>query len=169
MAGLWWQMRSRLVYPHVSGVLLASAVGATLAFFVQHTGWYHQAFPAIALSQIAAFCLALDLLHAIEWNTAEKRVWAVAALCGVLAFAAVAVRKRAAPRDTGTITSELAAYPAGTTVYAFTVNLSHFTVILDHHLSWGSRFAHLWMMPAITRGQFTLRTGRFRRCRRTAL
>ncbi len=149
LALLWWFLRKRLACPEMEGALLAAAVGATLAFFVQHTGWYHQGFPATALLEITVAWLLLDLLRAVRWPRMTRTAWVAATLCGVLAFAAVAVRKRHAHPDQDTISSELAHYPPGTTVYAFTVSLSHFTTVLDHRLVWGSRFAHLWMLPAI--------------------
>ncbi len=148
-AAIWWALRRRLAFPQASGALLASATGATLAFFVQHTGWYHQAFPAIALFQIAVVWLLLDAFRAFRWKPAGKRVWVAGALCGVLAFMFVFAKKRHSKPDENTITSKLAAYPPGTTVYAFTVSMSHFPVVLEHGLVWGSRFAHLWMVPAI--------------------
>ncbi len=149
-AAVWWALRRRLKCPQLEGALLASATGAVFAYFFQHTGWYHQAFPAVVLCEMAASWLLLDLLRIPEWQHVSRRVWVAAAVCGMLAFAVVLVRKRNAKLgEAPTINSELATYPPATTVYAFTLSMSHFPVVLQHGLVWGSRFAHLWMMPAI--------------------
>ena len=145
----WWKLRRRLRCPQLEGAFFASATGAVFAYFFQHTGWYHQAFPAVVLLETAATWLIFDLLRIPGWQHVSRRVWVAAAVCGMLAFAGVLVRKRHAKPSETTINSELATYPPGTTVYAFTISMSHFPVVLEHGLVWGSRFAHLWMMPAI--------------------
>ncbi len=154
MTGFWIICRKRFVLPQMQGALLASAAGATLAYFVQHTGWYHQRFTAIALFEITAVWMAVDLLSRsrpamLNILPASRPVWIGLSISGLLAFGGAEFRAHRAVRNTNDMTYELARYPPGTTVYAFTVSMSAFPVVLDHRLMWGSRFAHLWMMPAI--------------------
>ncbi len=149
----WYFLRHKLSYAQLSGALLASGVGAVLAYFQQHTGWYHQRFTAVALLGIAAVWMAADLLRSDNQKQARawhgRIAWMAFPLCASVLFAAVYSRKQRAAAKTPDLTSELAALPAGTTVYAFSVGLNAFPVVLERDLRWGSRFAHLWMLPAI--------------------
>lgn len=153
-AGAWLLLRGRLALPQFEGAVLASGVGAVLAYFQQHTGWYHQRFPATALLEIGAVWVIADLARG-RLRGAEpaprlgRFAWAVLPVCGLLLFAGVWAHKRQAPPPSDDLQAELTRLPPGTTVYAFSVGMNAFPVVEEHHLTWGSRFAHLWMLPAI--------------------
>lgn len=153
-AATWVALRRRLTLPRLEGAMLAAGVGAVLAYFQQHTGWYHQRFTAVALLEIAFAWMTADMLHRRLRQAREARqlslaAWVVLPVCGVLLFGLVLVRKRHAPPPPDDLQAELLRLPAHTTVYTFSVGMNAFPALMERHLQWGSRFAHLWMMPAI--------------------
>ncbi|MGI4855165.1 MAG: hypothetical protein ACRYF4_14100 [Janthinobacterium lividum] len=165
LGAVWIAVRKRLMLPQLTGAILATAAGAFLAYVVQHTGWYHQRFPAVALLEIGTVWIAADLLsprlHHIETRGwLRKAAWIVLPLYAVAAFAAVLIHKRHAQPATDDMTAELARVAPGTTVYAFSVGMNAFPVVMERHLVWGSRFAHLWMLPAIRANEVPAPAGR---------
>jgi len=150
---LWLVNRKRLAQPFFSGVFLAAAVGASAAYLVQHTGWAHQEFPALAFLALFWFTFALDLgvgrAAVVVTFRVPRVLYAVALVTAVVLFVAMRTRSLHRTAPVGTLNQQLATLPAGTTVYVFSVKMNQFTEILDHNLVWGSRFAHLWMLPAI--------------------
>ncbi|MGI4757514.1 MAG: hypothetical protein ACRYGF_11785, partial [Janthinobacterium lividum] len=161
----WFALRKRLRVPQLSGCLFAGAAGAVLAYFVQHTGWYHQRFPAVALLEISTVWIAADLgCTRIRVAAVRPRLraaaWIGLPICALVAFATVLVHKRHALPVPDDMTAEMERVPPGTTVYAFSVGMNAFPVVLERHLVWGSRFAHLWMVPAIRANEAPGETGR---------
>jgi hypothetical protein len=161
-AALWLLLRRRLALSQLSGALIASGIGATLAYFIQHTGWYHQEFPAVVFLEIGAVCVALDFLQSsfptpLHFLSPGPITWGASVFCAVLIFAYVDVRGYRHDDTSAALNSELEGYAPGTTVYAFTLSLSEFPVVLQNHLVWGSRFAHLWLLPAIYSNEVPVR------------
>lgn len=152
---VWMGVRRRLAKPFFSGVLLAASVGASAAYIVQHTGWAHQEFPALSLIALYWFSLILDLGIGHDPGKVVFRVprllLGVAIVAAVGLFVVMRTRSlhHASPAGQASLNQQLAAMPEGTTVYVFSVKMNQFTEILDHKLVWGSRYAHLWMLPAI--------------------
>lgn len=153
-AAAWYLLRKRLALARLEGVLLASGIGAVLAYFQQHTGWYHQRFTAMALLEIGMVWVIADLLRvqlraAVPGSALRSAAWGVLPLCGVLLFAAVWARKRHTPPAHEDMQAALMQLPPGTVVYAFSVGMNAFPAVEERQLTWASRFAHLWMLPAI--------------------
>ena len=153
-AAAWVALRRRLALPQMEGALLAAGIGAVLAYFQQHTGWYHQRFTAVALLEIACAWMAADVLRRGLRATRgvlhlSAATWLVLPVCGVLLFGLVWVKKRHTPPPQDDVQAELLRLPAHTTVYTFSVGMNAFPALMEHQLQWGSRFAHLWMLPAI--------------------
>jgi hypothetical protein len=155
----WLSLRTRIRAPLLSGALLACSVGASLAFCVQHTGWSYQSFPAKAFLYVTIVTILLDTLSTrYQYNL--RCVW-----CGKVAYVSViavalitlaavaAIGKRAQAQRQDKISSELESLPQGTGVYFFSIEMTQFPAILDRQLVWGSRFAHLWMLPAIIQNE----------------
>jgi hypothetical protein len=143
------------------GGFAACSVGSTLAFYVQHTGWYYQAFPAKAFLTLAFVTLVLEWVaartgHRLVFVRPPAVAWVAAIGLAFVAFggAAFLAHRAHARTQAATLDSTLESLPEGTTVYAFSIEMSQFRVILDHKLRWGSRFAHLWMMPAIVENEY---------------
>ncbi len=156
----WLSLRSRMRAPMFSGALLACATGAFIAFCSQHTGWSYQAFPAKALVLTAIVTIALDTIAArygqgLRYAWPHKMAWVGAVAISVIAFAGVAaIEKRLeARKDDVKIDIEVASYPPGTVVYAFTAEMMPFPLVLDRQYVWGSRFESLWMLPAILQNE----------------
>ncbi len=157
---LWLRLRGRL--QQLSGVFLASSSGAAMAYFVQHTGWYHQEFPAKALMEMAALCMALDVLLVFYSSAREARpvsalVLTAFVLAAMLVFAGWRKARPLAAARPNSLEARMEQLPEGATVYVFTISLNAFPVVLERHLQWGSRFAHLWMLPAIVENESGVR------------
>jgi hypothetical protein len=156
----WTTLRRRLAAPLFSGVFLAAAAGALAAFFQQHKGWGYQEFPASALLALSAVWILLDLAagsYPLAWRGFHFRLipWATAMVVAVALFGAIAWKtRRAATRpEEASIYTEMERLSAGTPVYAFSIEMSQFRVILERDLVWSSRFAHLWMLPALAQNE----------------
>lgn len=156
----WLVVRGRLKTARVSGALLACSFGGLIALDIQHTGWYHQTFPATAFLLLAALWIAIDLLAPDGGIVPSGRPWnstllPAAVVVGIALFAVAAVhhRREANRAQPQWLNSELATYPPNTSVYVFAVEMNQFPVILDRGLIWSSRFADLWMVPAIIENQ----------------
>lgn len=156
----WWGTRRWLRRPVVPAALLASATGAALAFALQHTGWPYQQYPECVLLYLGIAWLAIDLIVprvsgilAKSWR--EPAFWIAAPLCVALAAGLAIKYKRYIRRHEGPvpIASQFTPYPANTPVYTLATGIGPFTEVLQHHLVWGGRFAHLWMLPAIVRNE----------------
>jgi hypothetical protein len=153
LAVAWFVLRGRLRIPQLSGAMLACGVGGVIALDIQHAGFYHHTFPATVFLLLGGLWMAIDLgARGWKWE-GRRRLWfaAVAVMLALVGFAVVATHnRRAAERlEQHGLNTELATYPPGTSVYIFTVHMTQFPVILDRGLVWSSRFAHLWVMPAI--------------------
>jgi hypothetical protein len=156
----WVALRRRLAAPLFSGIFLAAATGALAAFFQQHKGWSYQEFPAIALLTLTALWILLDLTassYPLVWRASPFRLvpWATAMVLALVLFGGLAWKTH---RDAGrpeepSIYTEIEKLPAGTPVYAFSIEMAQFRVILEHHIVWSSRFAHLWMLPALVQNE----------------
>jgi hypothetical protein len=143
--------------------LVLASIAASVAYDVQHTQWNYHSFPHKALLLLALAYLATDLLlPLIERLTASERLvrrmvytscGAVVALLGLLAVHNV-------PRLVGPWTTEslaldpyFARLQPGTTVYVYSTGVLALSSAYNSHMNWGSRFAHLWMLPAIIQNE----------------
>ena len=155
----WLSLRTRMRAPMFSGALLACSTGASVVYYFQHTGWYYQSFPAKALLFMAIVTGALDTIAArygknFGYVWPGKVAWVCAVAVSVTAFTGTAIRQRAETRKhQDQIYTELVSYPRGTTVYIFSMKMTHFPLVLDRQLVWGSRFEDLWMLPAIIQNE----------------
>jgi hypothetical protein len=70
----------------------------------------------------------------------------------IAAHAIILVRPRARPEVTE-LSQIFSQYPPSTTVYVFSMRVPALATAYNHHLNWGGRFAHLWMMPAIIQNE----------------
>jgi hypothetical protein len=153
----WFLLRRRMRVPLLSGAFLACSIGASVAFYVQHTGWSYQSFPAKAFLFLTISTLALDYFTArYSFNSVwPGKVALLSAIAvSVTAFAVVAgIKKHSQAQPEATGYAELESFPRGTVVYMFSIEMVQFPWILDRQLVWGSRFAHLWMLPAIIQNE----------------
>ncbi|WP_433975784.1 hypothetical protein [Tunturiibacter lichenicola] len=152
-------LRKHMKTPRCSFGLLVCSLGSSLAYDLQHTGWAYQQLPAWAFLILATLWMASDLT--CTWVVKHGiRVRVSRAVVGLLVVAGTAsllynarrltVQKDRSLSTVSTIAKELLPCPPGTSVYLISVSMPPFKVILDQNLVWGSRFAHLWMVPALT-------------------
>jgi hypothetical protein len=156
----WRSLRPRMCAPMLAGALLACSAGSLIAFYLQHTGWSYQAFPARAFLFVAIVTIALDSIgvrygQSFRYGRPRKAAWVGAVAISVTAFAgAAAIRKWVDTRHGHPkIYTELASYPPGTAVYVFSVEMLQFPLLLDRQFVWASRFEDLWMLPAIIQNE----------------
>ena len=165
---LLWICRRRALHTPL-GLLVASG-SAFVAYCAQHTGFSYQYFPQNALLAGALLWLLLD------WIGAGIAFWAgrrssgsappelsrsnLAALAAL--FIAVSLplcllhgqrEAEAAPKDNPFLEHVVSAYPPGTPVYILSTELMGFDHVFRHNLVWSSRYAHLWMLPAIAQNE----------------
>jgi hypothetical protein len=151
---LWLLTRKLLRYPAAPAVLLAASLGGAMAFAVQGTDWNGHLFPFTALTYMALAWIAIELFATAAAMVSSS----LKALLVLLACLAVALpldiryearRAAAQPQPDPYLLQIWARYPPQTPVYMFSTGLAEFTDVFKHGFVWSSRYAHLWMLPAI--------------------
>lgn len=153
---LYFWIGRRPVPPLVT-LLLAAGIAATLAYYLQGTGWYYQQLPALTFFTLAFALLAIDAAARLRFTMPR---WAPNA---ALAFSLLALAltthfsgypftpDRSFPIDTPDPTF-FAGLAPGTPVATITTTVDY-TVppVFKYHLTLAQRYPHLWMLPAILR------------------
>jgi len=151
--------RRRLRYSALSGSFLACAIGASLAYFLQHTGWAYQIYPYHAFLVLAVLWIGFGLAPAGLDNWRPRLSLAVGAFALALAFLVPLLLRlhirqvRAETAQESYVQTALAGLPPQTPVLVLSTSLDAFPTVLEEHLTWASRFAHLWMLPAIIQNE----------------
>ncbi len=162
---IWLGVGRYLKHPAAPLALLAAGLGAGLAYCIQGTAWAYHLFPSEALLYCALGWMALDLLSTVAEPTAPRTlVFAGLALVLVaVSLPAFHARERRqlllAEKYRSPLSYSLAQYPPQTPVYVFSTSLGEFTDIFQNRLVWGSRYAHLWLLPAIVENERALSGG----------
>jgi hypothetical protein len=147
--------------PAIPMALLCCSLGASVAFVMQHAGWVYHAYPALAFLFLAVSFLAMELVHSRREALEVRPRPATGALLTFVTLAAVVVgasllREESLHmvyRERDKVEALLKPYPPGTTVYVFSTSNVAFSNVFLHRFRWGSRFAHLWMLPAIVQNE----------------
>ena len=159
---IYISLRRRLRFESLDAALLAAAVGARIAYFQQHKGWHYQ---LICFVYFGCVLLALCLADGLEQWIGDRRVpcarWAgrTDPLIVALAVAAVSLpyfmthRQYSgyAEQPKEALSEIFKAYPKGTPVAFLSVNMWEFPAVLEQDKVLGSRYVHLWILPAIIR------------------
>jgi len=140
-------------------ILLLAGIAATLAYYLQGTGWYYQQLPALSFFAAALWLELIELtahihLRAPQWLPKAAAILAVLALaltthCMDYPFTAA----RSFPIDTPdpTFFSNL---PPDTPVAILTTTVDHsIPPLFRYHLQWAQRTNNLWALPAILRNK----------------
>ncbi len=146
-----------------SVVLLVCGISGFFAFVIQHNDWWYHAYPHQALLLLAMAYLATDLLYPVTNKLLSdlhlrRRLLIVASGIAAIFLCAIAIRPRIL-LTVGTHSQKydldefLAQYKPSTTVYVFSTTVAPLSFAYNHGLNWGSRFAHLWMLPAIIQNE----------------
>ncbi|MCU1321861.1 MAG: hypothetical protein JWM43_1510 [Acidobacteriaceae bacterium] len=154
-------LRRSLRYPLVSFSFAVCSIGASIALDIQHAGWTYQAFPKKTFLFLAFVLLALDVVYPMleMWARSSNPVSALAVIAIALLMAwqgGLTIHERSLrrlPPEQVYLAPLLAPYAPQTTVYVFSTALPAFSEVYSHHLLWGSRFGHLWRLPAIVLNQ----------------
>lgn len=138
-------------------ILIVAALTATLAYYLQGTGWYYQQLPAISLF---ASALALQLLHLPDRLPDTPWLPRVSAALALLALALTThftgypfTRDRSFP-----ITSPDPTFfthlPPNTPVALITTSVDDSMMpVARYHLLWAQRTNNVWTLPAILRSE----------------
>ena len=137
-------------------LLLAAGCGATLAFYLQDTGWYYQQLPAITLFAAA---LALTLLPSLTTlRSIPRHLPAAAAALSLLAVLLTAFGLRDDIRVPGAFAfaspdpALFAGLPPGAPVAILTTSVEDTMMpVARFHLQWAQRTNNLWLFPAVLR------------------
>ena len=137
--------------------LLVCSLAASVAFVFQHTDWVYHRYPQRAFLLLALSYLAVDLLAPLfNYLTSSSRSRSLTGFValGSLIAALCAILVHPHPRREITDLDQIfGKYPSATTVYVFSTRVRPLATAYNHNLTWGSRFAHLWMMPAISQNE----------------
>lgn len=154
-------LRRSLPDPLTTVALIFGAFGAAIAFVIQHTFWPYHRYPCRALVGLALLYLLVDLLDPVLVRlTAEPKLASRLVLaCG--AFVAICLwplRHRGMPReappsDQAELNKLFSQYKPPTSVYIFSTSLQYLPAVVDHHLTWGSGFPCLWILPSIVQNE----------------
>jgi hypothetical protein len=149
--------------PATTVALMVCSVAAFYAFAIQHNNWWYHAYPHQALLLLAMAYLLTDLLYPITSKLSSdsrfpRRMGLIASVVMAIVLCAIAVRPRAvffadSHYEWDPLDEFLAKYPHSTTVYVFSTSVPALSFAFNHDLNWGSRFAHLWMLPAIVQNE----------------
>lgn len=161
--GLWYKVRTRLQAPRITICLLMCSFGAGLAYDLQHTGWGYQHFPETTLFWMSAAWMAIDLLdffninqdQPVEYPSPVAFIAILVASCFAVWITPYSIGRIHKTNDSSpsTLPALLARLPADTHVYIFSTNMEGIPPVLSDKLVWSSRFAHLWMLPAIVENE----------------
>jgi hypothetical protein len=151
--------RSRSALTTLTALLIAAGIAGTFAYYLQGTGWYYQQLPALSFFSLALTLLAVDAAQAFRlampaWAPKAAAGLAVLALALTTHFAGYPfTAARSFPIDTPD-PAFYAGLAPGTPVATLTTTLDY-TVPLafKFNLALAQRYPHLWMLPAILRGE----------------
>lgn len=157
LAILGFVLRGQIGTLRVVLALLVCSFAASIAYDVQHVAWFYHRLPCQMFLLLAAAWMCLELLLRFEETYFSNTRVAMPVVCVLLVLELGIVVTHLHPGagrpDDAALDRILAQYPRSTMVYVFSTNLGSFATAYEHHLNWGSRFAHLWMVPAIVENE----------------
>ena len=153
---LFFTIRPRQTLPTI---LLIAGLAATLAFYLQGTGWYYQQLPALSLLSLALVFLLLDLAERRQLTLPSSSPTAAAALA-LLALALTThfmdypfTAARSFPVDSPD-PSFFTNLAPGTPVMTIAPNIdATIQPIFKYHLTLAQRYPTFLMLPAILRSE----------------
>jgi hypothetical protein len=156
---LWLRAGKDTPHRTIATVFLLAGVASTLAYYAQGTGWYYQQLPAIGFFGLALAFLLMDRVATWKLSLSQFAVAGSSALV-VLALALTThfmgypfTAERALPISDPD-PALLSGLPAGTPIYIMTTDLdTTIPPVMKWNLTWASRMPHMWMLPAVLRGE----------------
>jgi hypothetical protein len=165
---LYAVLRKRLKFVTLASVLLAASVGGLIAYLQQHKGWHYQLICFVVFGCMLVGLIGIDLLQ--QW-IGERSVRSsvavavarkpfgpalVASAAALVSFAYIArhIDSKPYPEPQKEVLAEIfSAYPRGTSVTFLSVFPWEYPAILEQDKVLGTRYVHLWMLPAIVRSE----------------
>ena len=158
---LWLWRRDRLRVASAPLCLLVCSLCAVAAYCMQHKGFAYQTAPQNAFLFSAAAWLLLEYLHPLVMQQFNARKGPGNFVVAMILFMLIGVppllvhgRHNLSMWRTPTFPQTvLSDYPPGTPVYIFSMSIIGFHTVLQNQLFWASRYAHLWLLPAIVQSE----------------
>jgi hypothetical protein len=145
--------------PALATLLLSAGVASTLAYDLQGTGWYYQQLPALSFFALALVLLVIDALerHPLtlpRWSLKAAIALSLLALALTTHFAGYPfTADRSFPIDTPD-SSFFVGLPPAAPVATLTTTVDYtIPPVFKFGLILAQRSPHLWMLPAILRGE----------------
>ena len=154
---LWLRPPSRLPL-----LLILAGFAATIAYYLQGTGWYYQQIPALSFFSLALWYLLIDFAYIFKsrtpsWTPKAALALSILALALTAYFSGYTLSKPLSfPSGLSNIPdpSLFSNLPPGTPVAILsTVVDDTIPPIATHQLLWAQRTNNLWALPAILRSQ----------------
>jgi hypothetical protein len=146
-----------------SAALLICSAAAFYAFAIQHNDWWYHAYPHQALLLLAWAYLLTDSLRPVldkllsDSNLRKRTALAASGAVAVVLCAIAAnlhfVVTAGTHSQIDSLDQLFARYAPSTTVYVFSTSETALSSTYNGGLNWGSRFAHLWMLPALVQNE----------------
>lgn len=134
--------------------MLLASLAASIAYDLQHTDWEYHRYPYRALLLLALAYPAIDLLSPYFARVSRSRRLVALCVTPLLLYALSGRLNAKIPNVVFTETDPVfSRIPPSTTVYAISTGVPPLASAYYHHLNWGGRFAHLWMIPAILQNE----------------
>jgi hypothetical protein len=142
--------------------LILAGAAATIAYYLQGTGWYYQQIPALSFFALALWFLLIELagrlqLRTPSWTPKAALALSVLALVLTAYFSGYTLTKPLSfPSGLSDIPdpSFFSNLPPGTPVAILSTVVDDTTPpIATHHLLWAQRTNNLWALPAILRSE----------------
>lgn len=145
-------------------IIMAAAFGALLAYVQQHKGWVYQSICFRFFVYLALGLIAIDVLDRLVLREAGEdshpvkflHAGAVSLVVFAVVFAALFSHLQNVPYGSEPrrhLAAIYGAYPRGTVVALYSPSPWEFPIVIDQGKVWGSRYFHLWMLPAIMRSE----------------
>ncbi len=143
-------------------LLILAGAAATIAYYLQGTGWYYQQIPALSFFSLALWFLLIDLCERLQlrtpsWTPKAALALSILALALTAHFSGYTLSKPLSfPSGLSDIPdpSFFSNLPPGTAVAILsTVVDDTIPPIATHQLLWAQRTNNLWALPAILRSE----------------
>jgi hypothetical protein len=151
----WLLCRTRLHLALAAPALMVCSLAASVAYGIQRTGWSYQAIPRDGFLYLALLWIAFEIVSEpvkrLEERPSFTTGFRIATVLLATTATLLAAQYRTSPEAASNAYAEelLADSPPGTPVYILSTALGGFEAVFRKRLAWSSRYACLWLLPAI--------------------
>jgi hypothetical protein len=142
-------------------ILATCWLASSVAYDIQHMDWGHHRYPAAAFISISVGVLLASAAKSILVTYDRDSSSTLRLACLVVLVVSLALEMRIPPtaplgNDAGT----LSVLRKGESAYILSTSVWMAGEVYRRHLEWGSRYMHLWMLPAIIKNEAVAAGGR---------